>query len=138
VFFDVNKNGTNQLITTAGSSKLVTFSNEITDTANAFASNRFTAKHNGYYDAIFHCSFNAAPATGVCNAQIQKNGTTVGSAQKQLSTTDPTPFSIVIISAWLSIGDYLEAYVFQNCGSSVNLSGATSFTYFSGHIVKEI
>jgi hypothetical protein len=124
---------TSQSVTNATFTK-VRLQTEEFDTASCFDSTtnyRFTPTVAGYYQV-----------TGVCNAtyaaiaSIFKNG---GEFKRGIQAASATNLSAALVSALVYMNgstDYVELYVYQGSGSSVNTSANQSETYFQAAMVR--
>lgn len=121
--FSVNKGGSAQTI--GPGSDVVTFSVEDWDTANCFASNKFTPNVAGHY------TFTAGLFFSVTNNDLQlfvrKNGTT--NYMLQNSTTAAQVGGSVVI-AMNGTTDYVELLAYHNLGGDIN--GDPTYTRFQG------
>jgi len=126
--FFVHKNGTNQAISANTYTKL-TWSTEVFDTDNSFASNRFTPTKAGKY--IINLTARCAGSNGECYAVIYKNGTTYAGSS-DFSTGDGGPSLSTIVDMNGST-DYVEAFVWSTSAGSV--LGSYSLTHFSGAMI---
>lgn len=127
VSFSVNKNGTNQTVTSGVATK-VTFASEAFDTNNNFASDRFTATAPGKY--LFNGSAACASATTYCRAMLYKNGAVVAD---QLARGSDNYANVVAILD-LSTADYVELYA--SAGGGTVLSGDAARTFFDGALLS--
>ncbi|WP_448044405.1 C1q-like domain-containing protein [Bradyrhizobium liaoningense] len=126
VAFSVQKNGTGQTVTSGSWTKL-TWSTEDYDTNSNFASDRFTATVAGKY--LFTVAAECTAATASCLVGLHKNGTAVfwGMDRGADSAADVTG----VLD--LAPGDYVEAFILHNTGTSVN--GDRRRTYFQGNLL---
>ena len=135
--FKVNRNGSNQSISTASSTKLA-HNNVVFDTDSGFdtTNNRFTVpsgKAGKYFigaAARFDSSVNASRLLSM----LYKNGGNV--AEENMNNDDEVSASVFTILD-LSAGDYLEHYVYQNTGSTKSFKGQNITTYFFGYRLVE-
>lgn len=129
VSFLVHKNGTPQTVTN-GAFTAMTWSTEVFDTNNNFASNRFSPTLRGKYflKASAYCR------TGTrCDIYISKNGGTQEGLSLAQGTAD---LNIAESSALLDMNggtDYAEVYVKNTGGTSID--GSSSSTFFTGFMV---
>ncbi|WP_445490594.1 hypothetical protein [Rhodopseudomonas sp. RCAM05734] len=129
IAFSVNKGGTNQTVPTA-TDTLLTWSTKAFDTNNNFSSNRFTPTVPGKF--IFTLDVGCADAAGYCGAYLHKNGVKVAMSQ---SPNDSTAVkNVVAILDMNGSSDYVEAYVYNGGGTTINGSSAT--TSFAGAILS--
>lgn len=127
--FLVNKNGTNQTVSTNTTTKL-TWSNEVYDTNNNFASDKFTPAIAGKY--LVMAAVLCTDSTGHCMANIYKNGSVVAQGAAKSSDPDKTGFISIIVDMNGST-DYLEAYGYNGGGTTI--SGAAINTFFTGTLI---
>jgi hypothetical protein len=113
----------------------ITFDTEQFDTANCFASSRFTPNVAGYYQITTTLSFTSAVA-GYCQIYIYKNGTLFSRpTQLQLSTSSfnglPASFLIYLNGST----DYIEIYS-TTLNDGVVYGDALGFTFFQGCLLR--
>jgi hypothetical protein len=130
--FHVNKNGTNQTVTTGTWVKL-TWSNEVIDSNSNFALNAFTPTVAGYY--IFTVNVFCSNATGLCAAGIYKNGAFL--VQNNGASYGGAGFgAVTAVIEMNGTTDYVEAYVYIGGGNSV--SGTIGTSYFQGSMLAPL
>lgn len=109
-----------------------------TDSYHSTSSNtsRFTAPSTGYYSVKCGLEFAASNTTGFRNLWFKVNGTDVAPRDRR-APAGGTTSDLLIITADLELtsGDYVEAYVRQNSGGSVDVTGANSYTFFTIHAI---
>ena len=128
--FSVNKGGTNQAVTAATSTK-VTWSTELFDTNNNFASDRFTPTAAGKY--IFSGSTTCGFITGYCLAILYRNGLVVAEGGRNSSASGSDKAATVThILDMNGTTDYAELYVYT---SGTTVAGAVGQTYFTGSML---
>lgn len=132
--FLVNKTGT-QSFSNATATK-VAFNSEVFDTNNNFdsATNyRFTPTVAGKYLFIASFSFNSGVDQTEFYGYIYKNGSAISLVGRRLSGTE-SPFTIQVMAILDMNGstDYVEAYVSQATGGSLNINTTTSQVFFAG------
>ena len=120
-----------------GSWTKVTHDNETIDTDSAFASNKFTVP-SGEGGKYF---FYAAAQFALDDRQhrthsIYKNGSGVKNLSKHHGMADSQIQITGVCFLDLSATDYIEHYVYQNAGDSINVIGGASATYFGGFKVS--
>jgi hypothetical protein len=131
--FQVKKTST-QSISSASFTKL-TWDAEDWDTDSAFASDKFTVPTNeaGKYYFQVTTEFANIDDGEFVQVLFYKNGSSQAGTTARWyspgSNDDVRARTNVILD--LSVGDYIEAYVYQNEGSSQNASG--SETFFRGY-----
>lgn len=114
---------------TNGSWQALNFNAEDIDTHDGHSTvtntSRYTCKVAGTYDINAHGGF-AANSTGHRGVRIHKNGSLVnGSATYFQTTTADVWSSSAYAKISMAVGDYVEVYVIQDSGGSVNSSGAS-------------
>lgn len=110
----------------------VNFATEEFDTANCFASSRFTPNVAGYYDIKTCVRLSAAIAS--LNLFIYKNGV----AYKDIGSTAQTANQSASGSCLVYFNgttDYVEVYVNQSAATQNCTTGATA-TWFQGSLVR--
>jgi hypothetical protein len=112
----------------------VNFATEDFDTNNNFASSRFTPTVAGYYQ--ISCSSNLATASSTL-VSIYKNGsavTTIGG----IGILGVTDSGAVITKLIYFNGstDYVEVYVYQNTGGTINSQANQIASWFTGVLVR--
>ncbi len=123
--FSVHKNGTNQTITASTNTKL-TWSTEVFDTNNNFATDRFTPTEAGKYLIVVSARC-AQP--GMCIPSIYKNGALYAQTQWTNHTfADQAPQATAIIDM-NGTTDYVEAFIYS---TGTVIGGTSDRTYFSG------
>ena len=119
---------------TNGTYVKVLFDTETFDTNNNFASSRFTPTVTGYYQVNCGVSFASFQSTETILA-VYKNG----SIYQYLSDTVTTriyTFSGGTLIYCNGSTDYIEIYVLQSSGGSVNTVTGAQNTQFSGSMVR--
>jgi hypothetical protein len=123
----LQKNAT-QSVPTNTDTKVV-YQNIVNDTHGAWDStnNRYVAPVSGFYS--FSAAIEYASAIGQVRLNVRKNGVQL----RQLNAMDgATVYGTAGSSTvFLNAGDYLEIFVFQGSGGSVNLGASGSANYFS-------
>jgi hypothetical protein len=117
----------------------VTFTSEIFDTAGAYdtATSRFTPLIAGYYLVNMKAALSSVTTTNSLNCQIYQNGAVV--AQGGPSSPSAAIAAIASVTALLYMNgstDYLEGYVFGDCGAAFDLLGGSSLTAFNAVLVR--
>jgi len=130
--FWVNKNGNAQTVST-GVTTLLTWSTEIFDTDNEFASNRFTPQKAGYYQVNLATQCSTVPLNGFCQAILYKNGSieVLNSVNSPVLNDEVfTEVSSVIFMNGST--DYIEGYVYSD---SATISGSIPSVFFNGKLI---
>jgi len=104
----------------------VLFNTEEFDTANCFASSRFTPNVAGYYQI----NSSVSPANLV-HIQVHKNGSLY---KRGAQTTGHQALNVSALVYLNGSTDYIEIYAFCNPGGTVNSD--SNFTYFDGHLAR--
>jgi hypothetical protein len=113
----------------------ITFDTEQFDTANCFASSRFTPNVAGYYQVTATLSFTAS-ASGYCQLFIWKNGARFArTTQLQLSTAAFNGFPSSFLIYLNGSTDYIEIYS-TTLNDSVVYGEALGFTFFQAALVR--
>jgi hypothetical protein len=112
----------------------VTYATEDFDTNNNFASSRFTPTVAGYYQIT--CSSNLATSASTL-VSIYKNGASVAviGGIGIIAVID----SGAIISKLIYFNgstDYVEVYVYQNTGTTINSQANQQGSWFTGSLVR--
>lgn len=128
--FSVNKGGTSQTVP-GGNTTLLTWSTEVFDTNNNFASNRFTPTVAGKY--IFNLNVRCN-GTG-CYAHIYQNGIQVSQTGTGTGGSDTEIVSTSILLDMNGTTDYVEAYGYN---TSATISGNASQTFFTGALIAPV
>ena len=114
----------------------ITFDTEQFDTANCFASSRFTPNVAGYYQITTTLSYTSA-VSGYCQIFIWKNGARFARpTQLQLATTSfnglPASFLIYLNGTT----DYVEIYSTTENGGAVYGDATYPYTFFQAALVR--
>lgn len=116
----------------------IAFQTEEFDTANCFDSTtnyRFTPNVAGYYQFNLSCQV-ASPATNVY-VLLYKNGSAFKTAGTQAGNGAylyGSNFSTLVYMNGST--DYVEGYVFQGSGGSLNTATGILYTYFQGFLAR--
>jgi hypothetical protein len=134
--FLVNKNGTDQTGVTDAVATKVTWSTEVFDTNNNFASDKFTPSVAGYY--MIHAQVyitGTNPAAPVVT--LYKNGAEYCFGIENAADNGNSTCTVDALVSMNGTTDYLEVYGFANVGSgTVTFDGDTKYTMFSGYFVR--
>jgi len=124
----------NQSVSNASYTK-ITFTTEEFDTANCFASSRFTPTVAGYYQLNGQVQWLNA-CVGRFLVHIHKNGT----YYKRGTDINATNFGGVVSTIAYANGttDYFEVYVYQQSGGSLSTDNSydQTVTWFNGILVR--
>lgn len=107
------------------------------DTANCFDNTtnyRFTPNVAGYYQVSGAFSFGYSVSTLNNILMFYKNG----SEFKRVTQTNSSTYGIngSFLMYFNGTTDYIEAYVYQNSGGSLNLSASSNLTYFQACFLR--
>lgn len=132
--FFVNKNSTNTTVAEGTNVKVTDF-DEIYDTNNAFASNKFTPGVTGYYYMEGTTSINMANAGSYLQSMIYKNGSMIAYQQVVAEGTNATYTVTANVIDLANTTDYYELYIRHNLGQngSINYSSTGRYTRFLGY-----
>lgn len=133
--FSVNKNATNQTGIANNTVTKLTWSTELFDTASAFASDKFTPQIAGKYHFNASVLWVSAVDQTQMAVYIYKNGSPVQQNLIRASGTGTQAVAVASIQDANGSTDYFEVYVIQVSGGSLDVSGSTVLTFFTGHLV---
>ena len=105
------------------------------DTRNEFdsATNyRFIADAAGYYQVDAASTILSLGDGKIFGIAIYKNGSAVA-VGRELTGSANNAVANISTSIYLTAGEYLELYVYQNSGSSANIVTGSQYTYMSIH-----
>ena len=126
----------NQSVSSATATK-ITFNSEEFDTSNAFDSTtnyRFTPQIAGYYQ------INAASLYGSNSTSsfiiIYKNGSEYKRGTQVIASSSNAGNQVSSLVYLNGSSDFIEIYSFQSSGGSLNLQGASAFTWCNGILVR--
>ena len=120
----------------------VAFTNEVLDTANNFASSRFTPTTAGKYILHYSVGVNFGYDASAVYPILFINGSENGSATRIRKFHNGSEAAIqtyhttAIVSA-NGTGDYYEIYFYQNSGSARDTYNSTNDTFFFGYKIIE-
>ena len=97
---------------------------------------RFTPTIAGYYQVSAFATMSAATTTGQSNIALYKNGSQFKNGAQVSNGTSGFGMPLSTLISMNGSTDYLEIYVFQNTGSSQNLNGNVSSTYFQAALIR--
>lgn len=117
----------------------VTFDTTLTDTygahSNVTNNSRYTAQVAGWYDLDAGFSLSASNTTGARDGQWAKNGSAITTPGAGIviggSASNTATLPMPGLQVFLSVGDYVELWVFQNSGGAINSNIATFTSYMS-------
>ena len=132
--FLVNKNGTSQTVTT-NAHTLITWSNEVFDTNNNFASNRFTPTVPGKY-VVTTQVYCTGVSSNICIGEIYKNGAVVAQFNNYKGSGNDAFTTVTTIVSMNGTTDYLEVYGLNNGGTTID--GTSEYTYFTGALIAPV
>ena len=123
----------NQSIGT-GSWTKVTIDSEDLDTDGKFTSNKFTPTVAGWYLIRVFCRFDSGNDMTDCIVGIYKNGSLIS---KHTEGSIEVQSKLLSQLVYLDSDDYVEMYVKQNTGGSININGGRyenqDVAFFQGH-----
>lgn len=132
--FSAYTNSTTTL--TANTDIKVTFGAEVFDTANCFASSRFTPNVAGYYLVNVCLSVNYWNGI-IFSAAVFKNGSAYQYGQTAYpQTTGGVRASISTLVYLNGTTDYIEGYGYQYAQTTNNVVAATENSYFNACLVR--
>jgi hypothetical protein len=138
VAFSVDRNGSNQTIA-ATTTDTLNFTRENFDTASVFdlTTDRFTPTVAGYYYFTALGRIASLGSENEFSLMIYKNGSAVAAARSLASTTD-NDFSVTASQVVYMNGttDYVDLRVYNGAGSSKDIDGTDSRTYFQGFLIS--
>lgn len=128
-------NSTTQSISSSTYTK-VNLDTKLYDTNSNFSSSRFTPTVAGYYQIIASVRDGTGGATGQFISNIYKNGSVFN--QNIVACAGSVGITSVCSSIIYMNGstDYLEQYIYQSSGSSMNISASGNTTYFQGCLIR--
>ena len=132
--FNVGKGGAAQTLTTS-TNTLITWSSEIWDSNNNFASNRFTPTIAGKYRLNVIIQFTSGVDGSLVNLKLYKNGGEVNFWKFYFTSTTAQTFIYTILVDANGSTDYFEVYALQASGSDKDIDGANPRTLFQGNKV---
>jgi hypothetical protein len=117
----------------AGTNTKITFTTEDFDTANCFASSRFTPTVAGYYQ--FNCAVRADVNLNALHVNLTKNGSTQFAAgsftNSALGAFESSCSGLTYLNGST---DFVEVYSYS--GTTLTLSTGASATYFQGFLAR--
>ena len=123
----------NQSIST-GSWTKVTIDSEDLDTDGKFTSNKFTPTVAGWYLIRVFCRFDSGNDMTDAQIAIYKNGSIIN---KHTEGSIEVQSKLLSQLVYLDSDDYVEMYVKQNTGGSININGGSyenqDVAFFQGH-----
>ena len=123
----------NQSIST-GSHTKVTIDSEDLDTDGKFASNKFTPTVAGWYLITVFCRFDSGNDMTNAQVAIYKNGSKIN---KHTEGSIEVQSKLLSQLVYLDSDDYVEMYVKQDTGGSININGGSyesqDVAFFQGH-----
>jgi len=128
-------NSTTQSISNATDTK-ITYDTELFDTNSNFASSRFTPTVAGYYQIIASVRDGTGGVSGQLISYIYLNGGNNKFCVLPLSGAVGTTTVCSALMYMNGSTDFLEHYVRQSSGVSMNISASPNTTFFSGVLVR--
>lgn len=120
---------------------LVQFSNEIFDTNSCFDSTtdyRFTPTVEGYYQINANVTFLTGAAGQLYSVSVRKNGVSINSFVGRFQGANEAGGACQVAVYLNGSSDFVDVAVYQNSGSSQNISGAVGQNGFSGFLARGI
>jgi len=112
----------------------VTIDSEDLDTDGKFTSNKFTPTVAGWYLIRVFCRFDSGDDMVSCIIGIYKNGSLIS---KNTEGSIEVQSKLLSQLVYLDADDYVEMYVKQNTGGSININGGSyegqDVAFFQGH-----
>ncbi len=133
--FKVHKNGVDQTGITTSTFITVTWSTEVYDTNNNFASNRFTPTVAGKYLLVCGLRLTGMSAASQCTVTLAKNGVEVCRGGTPIQANQDAQMTFATIEDANGSTDYFECSVFQNSGVSATIGGIAQHTYWAGTLL---
>ena len=114
----------------------ITFNTEEFDTANCFASSRFTPNIAGYYQ--FNGAINVAvtSTSGVTLISFYKNGSEFKRGSQIANTTNNVGAASSAFIYLNGSSDYVELYTFHNNGGTRSTGSGQAEIYFQGFLAR--
>ena len=125
-----------QTITNA-SETTITFNTESFDTNNNFntSSNAFTPTVAGYYYITLSVGWGSTSVSNV-DIYIYKNSSIISTGRLQTTSSNYPIFLTSVLVYCNGSTDYISASVFQESGSSKDITAASNRTYFQGFLAR--
>jgi len=116
----------------------VALDTESYDVGGNFASNKFVAPVNGYYQ-ISACIYysNVVAAAKRFQAAVYKNGAQIFASAAHSGLTAEIS-CILSDTVYLAATDYIEFYYFHSDATTVDVVGGANFTFLTVALVKEV
>ena len=130
--FSVHKDGANQTGLADSTATKVTWSTELFDTKNNFASNAFTPSVAGKYVLDANVHFLGGVDGRLFLIAIYKNGVELHNSITRFAAAGEQAVGISAIVDANGTTDYFEIFAQQNTGVSQDLHGTASRTWFTG------
>lgn len=126
-----------QGITSGGSSQVVTFTTEYTDTDGCWNGSKFQPTVAGYYIVQASLRFSAIAAGGERTCSIRKNGSEIYSSNVQFALSGSECVVQTQTLIYLNgTTDYLEVTAYQASGSTLALNGSAFSNFFNAVLVR--
>jgi len=130
--FSVHKNNTNQTGIAPDTSTLITFSTELFDTNNNFASNVFTPTIAGKYSIMAAYQYLTADDQDALTIRIFKNNVVFKDALNRASGTASQGIMIGIVDDANGTTDNYRVMAFHSATANKTIDGTTLRTWFMG------
>jgi hypothetical protein len=107
----------------------VVFDSEITDVANEFAANAFTANLAGYYQVIYSLSWQQAIPTFLFHISLYKNGASI--VTNNIAANGTVCSNLINKVIHLNVGDILTFYCYNASNADTPDIAESTSTYVS-------
>jgi hypothetical protein len=114
----------------------ITFDTEEFDTANCFASSRFTPNAAGYYQFNGAANLTVTSTNGVSLVSFYKNGSEFKRGSQIPNTSNnvqPASSAFIYLNG---SSDYVEFYAFHNNSGARNTANGQAQVYFQGFLAR--
>jgi hypothetical protein len=128
-------NATNTSVPSATFTK-ITLDAEEFDTANCFASSRFTPNVAGYYQINGNIQINNSSTSYNGIVSIFKNGSRYKDGNYAPLTSFSSFLSVSCLVYLNGSTDYVELYGYQNSGGTLTSNGGQTYSYLTGSLVR--
>jgi hypothetical protein len=125
--------------TTSGGYTKIALDTESYDVGANFASNKFTAPVNGYYQVNSQVYFASCTTAKTYAAVLYKDGAAILQTSQIYVTTDSAQVSTMFSdTVYLAAGSYLELYYNHTGATTVDIIGGAAGTFLSVALLKEV
>lgn len=124
--------------TVSGVDTKVALDTETYDVGGNFASNKFVAPVNGYYQ-INACVFYDLVTTGkTYTGKVYKNNASIMRSDTESSLVSGSISTHMSDVVYLAATDYIELFYLHDGATTVDIAGGAGFTYLSVTLLKEV